>query len=86
MIELTKQEMEDIWNKKPVGYLKSIKASRKGMKKFIVKIQGYERVKGPCETFTIICRTKNDAIWSAQSQLRQKHPNVPFETYSYIVE
>jgi hypothetical protein len=82
MIELTKQEMEDIWNSKPVNYLKSVKAARKGMKKFVVKVQGYERIPGPCETFTVISRSQSDARWQAQTLLWQKHPNVKFETYS----
>jgi hypothetical protein len=85
MIELSKAEMEDIWNNKPAGYLKNVKAARKGMKKFVVQIQGFERIKGPAEVFTVITKTKNDAMWQAQSLLRQKHPNVMFETYTYNI-
>lgn len=85
MLELTKTEMEDIWNNKPFGHFKNVKAARKGMKKFVVQIQGYERILGASETFTIICKTRNDAMWQAQSLLRQKHPDAKYDTYSYNI-
>lgn len=83
MIELTKIEMEDIWNNKPMNYLKSVKAARKGTKKYVVNIQGFERVLGPSETFTVYAKNREDASWKAKDLLREKHPTAKIDMFSY---
>ena len=85
-IPITKEEMEDIWNNKPVKYLSMLKKERKGRKVFKVTIQGYEYKMHEPETFEILSKYKEDAKWTAQSMLRQKYPNIPFEGYKYKID
>lgn len=86
MIAITKNQMEDIWNNKPVGYLRTFKKNQKGVKAFQVTIQGYERKLHPEETFTILSKRMDDAKWEAQNLLRNKYPELKFEGYFYTVK
>jgi hypothetical protein len=40
-MNISRSEMEDIWNNKPYGYLKTLKKKFKGKKKYKVKLQPY---------------------------------------------
>jgi len=60
-MNLTKQEMEDIWNFKPVGYLKFHNKKTKGMKKYKVTFKPYTYVYHEEITAVVIAKDVREA-------------------------
>lgn len=64
-----KEEMEDIWNNKPVGFLKSALASRKGMKKFSVTIQPYKKDMYDSHNVVVIAKNREASFLQAKVEV-----------------
>ena len=70
---LTKAEMEDIWNNKPVDYLKSYKKKMKGSKMYRVKLTAINYNPGPSEEFEVRGSSKLDAEITARNEYIKKY-------------
>jgi len=69
MINITKEEMEDIWHNKPHGYWKRFRDQHKGCKKYKVKLQPFRKDYYEAKEFTVIAKNKDDAYNIAKSQM-----------------
>lgn len=74
----TKKEMEDIWNHKPVGYLKTQMKGLKGKKKYKVVLRPYtvNKVWHPNEEFVVLAKNKKEAEYqcaAAYSHIRKMY-------------
>jgi len=58
----TKAEIEDIWENKPVGYIKNLK----GMKRFKFTFTPFEEVRKEPESITIFAKKKNDVEYNKE--------------------
>ena len=68
---LTKAEMEDIWNNKPVGYLKTMMKRNKNTSLYKVTIQPYERKLHDIHEVEIRAKNRDDAIALAQQHVKR---------------
>ena len=67
----TKAEMEDIWNNKPVDYLKTMMKRNKNTSLYKVTIQPYERKLHDIHEVEIRAKNRDDAIFLAQQHVRK---------------
>lgn len=65
----TKEEMEDIWNNKPVGFLKIETSRRKGLKKFSVVIQPYVKTLYDIHCLTVNAKNREDSFYQAKLEV-----------------
>lgn len=70
---LTKVEMEDIWNNKPVDYLKTYKKKMKGSKMYRVKLTAINYTSGPSDEFEVRGSSKLDAEIAAKNEYTKKY-------------
>jgi hypothetical protein len=70
---LSKVEMEDIWNNKPVGYLKDLMKRNKKSSLFKVAVQPYERKLHDLHEVEVRAKNRDDAIAFAQKESRSKY-------------
>ena len=70
---LTKAEMEDIWNNKPVDHLKYLMKKNKNTSLYKVTIQPYERKLHDIHEVEVRAKNRDDAIALAQQQIRSKY-------------
>jgi hypothetical protein len=68
---LTKTEMEDIWNNKPVGHLKYLMKRNKNTSLYKVTIQPYERKLHDIHEVEIRAKNRDDAIALAQQHVKR---------------
>lgn len=80
---LSKAEMEDIWNNKPVGYWERYKKTLKGTKEYKIKISPYTRNYLPEETFTVRAKNIADAQLEARSMYVTKYNTVRPDAYIF---
>lgn len=73
MINLTKTEMEDIWQNKPYGYWKRFRDDHKGMKSFKVKIQAYKNEYYEPRELVVIAKNKTSAFDAAKCQIYNEY-------------
>jgi hypothetical protein len=83
MMELTKAEMEDIWQNKPVGYFATLKKSLKGTKKYRLQLEPYTYNYLPKEIIEVRAKTICDAQMLARSEYINKHKNLRPDGYIY---
>jgi len=67
----TKAEMEDIWNNKPVDYLKTMMKRNKNTSLYKVTIQPYERKLHDIHEVEIRAKNRDDAIALAQQHVKR---------------
>ena len=65
---LTKQEMEDIWNNKPIDYLKNIVKKNKNLKKYKVTFKPYSYTYHDEITATVMAKNSRDAEFAANRE------------------
>ena len=70
---VSKAEMEDIWNNKPVGYLKDMMKRNKKTPLYKVKLQPYQRKLLDVHEVEIRAKKKDDAVMLAQNEIRKKY-------------
>jgi hypothetical protein len=68
---LNKAEMEDIWNNKPVGYLKDLLKKNKNTSLYKVTIQPYERMLYDLHEVEVRAKNRDDAIALAQQHVKR---------------
>jgi len=68
---LNKAEMEDIWNNKPVDYLKTMMKRNKNTSLYKVTVQPYERKLHDIHEVEIRAKNRDDAILLAQQHVRK---------------
>ena len=83
-MSLTKAELEDIWNNKPVGYLKDYMKKIKSTKLYDVQVQPFRY--DYMEKFSTVVRAKNrdEAYRSAQEEFRSKDRSVKIDGWRLI--
>ena len=72
---VSKAEMEDIWNNKPVGYLKDMMKRNKNTSLYKVKLQPYQRWLLDIHEVEIRAKNKDEATTLAQKEIRSKYPD-----------
>jgi hypothetical protein len=72
---LTKTEMEDIWNNKPVDYLKDFMKKNKKTTLYKVTVQPYERKLHDMHDVEVRAKNRDDAIALAQKEIKNKYPD-----------
>jgi hypothetical protein len=72
---VSKAEMEDIWNNKPVGYLKYLMKRNKKASLYKVKLQPYQRKLLDEHEVEVRAKKKDDAVMLAQNETRKKYPD-----------
>ena len=72
-MNLTKTEMEDIWNTKPVGYLADLRKRNKNTKLYKVKLQPYTRILYDIHEVTIRARDRDNASLLARSEVLKQY-------------
>jgi len=70
---LSKVEMENIWNNKPVGYLAGLRKKIKKTTLYKVTVQPYERKLYDMHEVEVRAKNYNDATNLAQNQIRSKY-------------
>lgn len=70
---LTKEQMEDIWRNKPVGYLKAEKARLKKYKKYACTVTPFVQTYGVKEEFVVQAVSKYDAELRATDEYKKKY-------------
>ena len=70
---LNKAEMEDIWNNKPVDYLKTMMKRNKNTSLYKVTVQPYERKLHDMHDVEVRAKNRDDACILAQQQIRSKY-------------
>ena len=78
---LTKAEMEDIWQNKPVGYFSTFKKNFKGTKHYKIALEPYTYAKMQREVFEVRAKNVEYAVSEAKIMLRQKYPNLAVDGY-----
>lgn len=73
MINLTKEEMEDIWQNKPYGYWTQFRKNNKGMKRFKVKIQPYKMDYYEVRELVVMAKNKTSAFDAAKYQIYDEY-------------
>ena len=87
---ITKEEMEDIWNNKPIGYLKDFLKRQKKVKKYVIKICSVSSDENPQETFVIeSLGSSANHKWMAEQEAiklyKQKYPDLKHSSWRYNV-
>lgn len=82
-MELTKAEMEDIWQNKPIGYFATLKKRLKDTKKYRLQLEPYTYNYLPKEIFEVRAKTIGDAQFEARSLYREKHKDLRPDGYIY---
>jgi hypothetical protein len=70
---LNKAEMEDIWNNKPVDYLKTMMKRNKNTSLYKVTVQPYERKLHDMHDVEVRAKNRDDACILAQQQIKSKY-------------
>lgn len=78
---LSKEEMEDIWNNKPIGYLKGQMSRLKKLKKYSCNVVPYKEVYGEKEIFLVKAETTYAAELSAIELYKAKYPSSEWENF-----
>lgn len=73
MINLTKTEMEDIWQNKPYGYWTRLRKINKGKKRFKVKIQPYKMDYYEVRELVVMAKNKTSAFDAAKFQIYDEY-------------
>jgi hypothetical protein len=73
MINLTKAEMEDIWQNKPYGYWTQLRKINKGKKRFKVKIQPYTYNNYEVREVMVMAKNKDSAFDEAKFLLYDEY-------------
>jgi len=68
---LNKAEMEDIWNNKPVDYLKTMMKRNKNTSLYKVTVQPYERKLHDTHTVEVRAKNRDDALALAQQHVKK---------------
>jgi hypothetical protein len=84
MINLTKAEMEDVWNNKPYGYWTHLRKNNKGMKRFKVKIQPYKTDYYEVRELVVIAKNKESAFDEAKFQIYDEYKSTGLDGYRLI--
>ncbi len=74
-MELTKAEMEDIWQNKPVGYFATLKKTLKGTKTYRLKVMPYKYDYLPEGIFVVRAKRIEDAQIFAREEWYKKFPD-----------
>ena len=70
---LSKQEIEDIWYNKPVGYYQDLKKKLKKQKFYSVELQTYQYSYGVKEAFAVKATNKYEAELAAKELYKKKY-------------
>lgn len=73
MINLSKEEIEDIWQNKPYGYWKQFREKHKGLKRFKVKIQPYKNDYYEVRELVVMAKNKTSAFDAAKYQIYDEY-------------
>lgn len=73
MFNLTKEEMEDIWQNKPYGYWKQFRDNHKGMKRFKVRIRPFKTDYYEEREVVVVAKNKDFAFDAAKVQLYDEY-------------
>ena len=79
---LSKQEMEDIWHNKPIGYLKSQISKLKKLKTYSCSVMPYKQVYGETAVFTVKAETVYTAELKAIELYKAKYPSSEWKDYN----
>lgn len=82
---LSKEEMEDIWQNKPIGYLKSQMSRLKKLKKYSCVVVPYKYVYGEKDVFVVKVETVYSAELEAIELYKAKYPSSEWEVYKVNV-
>lgn len=80
-MELTKAEMEDIWQNKPVNYLKLLKGRMKGQKLYSVDVQAYSMNKHERVSIKVASTSKSLAEWKARDEYKKMYPDIKIDGF-----
>jgi hypothetical protein len=79
MINVTKEELEDIWQNKPYGYWDSFRKQQKGRKRYKVKLQPFRKDYYEEKEFTVIAKSSDEAYNIAKSQMYDMFKGQPID-------
>lgn len=79
---LTKAELEDIWNNKPYGYIKTINKKLKKSKKFSVSLQPITYTYHEKYTTEVVALNETDAYQEAKSEYIKKYPEININAWN----
>lgn len=77
---MTKEEMEDIWENKPYGYLKQ----RKKLNKYKVKLRPYAYIWYDAEELDILAKNIDDSYYEAKNIIREKYKGKTIDGFSLL--
>lgn len=83
-LKLTKAEMEDIWNNKPIGYFKSLVTSKKKLKKYKVSITPFKTQWFEKKQYEVLAKNKADAEDQARLLYMQQVKKEDYEGFRYF--
>ena len=72
---LTKEEMEDIWNNRPIGYLKSRMSEIKKLKNYVCEVKPYKWIYGTKDNFAVRSINQSTAEFAAIEMYKTKYPS-----------
>lgn len=80
MLNLSRAELEDIWNNKPYGYFTNLRKNSKNLKRFEVHAQPYKRLDVEVFKTTVYAVSASstqieDAKKDLRKQILEKNPN-----------
>lgn len=84
-MHLSKQEMEDIWYNKPVGYFSTLKKTLKNTRKYRIQVEPYTYNYLPKETFEVRAKTVQEAQMHVRLNYVEKHKNLRPDGYVYRI-
>lgn len=68
---LTKVQMEDVWNNKPVDYLKNFMKKNKKTSLYKITVQPYERKLHDMHDVEVRAKNRDDAVFLAQQHVKK---------------
>lgn len=84
MLNLTKEEMEDIWQNKPYGYWTQLRKINKGKKRYKVKIQPYKNDYYEVRELIVMAKNKASAFDEAKFQIYDEYKTSGLDGYRLI--
>lgn len=76
--ELTKSEMEKMWQSGPIGILKSHIKNNRGKRLFKIQVTPYKTtdISEHVKTYEVWSRKSDDAIWEAKNKWYKDHYDI----------
>lgn len=84
MINLTKTEMEDIWQNKPYGYWEQFRKKNKGLKKYKVTIQPFKTDYYEKRELIVMAKNSTAAFDVAKFQIYDEYKPTGLDGYRLI--